>query len=64
MTNKIMTVANLKEAIKNIPDDLPIYFDAGDDFVGCISIKIKQIPIFNHDLDDDVYTECALINKD
>jgi len=56
-----MTVGDVKAAIKDLPDDMPVFLDDENEIMECLSVMQKGIAVFNYDLDDDIEVEALVL---
>lgn len=61
MTDKQMTVGDIRKAIKDLPDDMLIYMDTEHEVTEIYSIKQDSVAVWNQDNDDDVFIEALIL---
>lgn len=59
--DKAMTVGDVKRAIKDLPDDMPVCIYDEHDYTYCLSLQQESIAFYNSDLDDDIEVDCFVV---
>lgn len=61
MTEKSMTVGDLRKFIKELPDEMPLYMDDEHEIMKILSMRQNSVALYNEDLDDDVFAEGLIV---
>lgn len=59
--NNPKTMKDLKEFIKDLPDDMPIYMDDEHEVMEILSFRQGSVALWNEDNDDDVFVESLIL---
>lgn len=61
MTDKPMTVGDIRFAIKDLPDDMPIYVDTEDDYMAVFTIKESCLVETWKSFDNPLQIRCLVL---
>lgn len=61
MTFKALTIGRLKIEIKDLPDDMPIYLENDEDYIGCLSIEQRTLSTYDLDADEEAEIKALVL---
>lgn len=64
MNLKQKTVGDIREAIKELPDDVPLVvgdLECSQILGGVLRVSVEDVAIFDYDLDDDILTKSLVL---
>ena len=61
MMKKAITIGDIRNFIKDFPDDIPMFIDDENEVMVALSLKVQNVDFHDPNLDEDVSIYCVVL---
>ena len=61
MIKKAITIGDIRNFIKDFPDDIPMFIDDENEVMVALSLKVQNVDFHDPNLDEDVSIYCVVL---
>ena len=58
---KAITIGDIRNFIKDFPDDIPMFIDDENEVMVALSLKVQNVDFHDPNLDEDVSIYCVVL---